>query len=83
MSGECEPRVSRRDVICGPGGSGNPEVGLQGETVGNVVNMNKSSCTVDLSEIGSCTFWSSNVRGLDCVSLTNAQDKYKHSMWTN
>jgi hypothetical protein len=26
-----------------------------------------------LSEIGSCTFWSSNVRGLDYVSLTNAQ----------
>ena len=32
MSGECEPRVSRRDVIGGFGGAENPEVGLQGET---------------------------------------------------
>jgi hypothetical protein len=32
MSGGSEPRVSQRDVICGSGGAGNPEVGLQGET---------------------------------------------------
>jgi hypothetical protein len=29
--------------------------------------------TLNLSEIGSCTFWSSNVWGPDCVSLTNSQ----------
>ena len=29
--------------------------------------------TLNRSEIGSCTFWSSNVWGSDYVSLTNSQ----------
>ena len=48
MSGECEFRVSRRDVICGSRGSGNPEVGLQGET--QTITIEKASLPHDLPE---------------------------------
>ena len=33
MSGDCESRARLRDVICGSGGSGNPEVQRRGETL--------------------------------------------------
>jgi hypothetical protein len=42
-------------------------------TYAQLDRVQRKAMSIILSEIGSCTFWSSNVWGPDCVSLTNSQ----------